>query len=197
MTTRRDEIVEAALTVAQDRGLAAMSMRAVADQAGGGVMALYRHVASKDALLDALVGRMLAEVALPDPDEPWRRRLRDLGRETHDLAARYPTLVPLLLTRTYVAPAAVEVVAATRAILRDAGVAPSDLARTERMVNVFFLGYATSAANGAFWSDPEAVGPPAEGSKESTTPPGTWRAELDRNIQDIADLLEHRAAAAR
>jgi AcrR family transcriptional regulator len=67
MSSRRDEIMDAALVVAQTRGLAAMSMRAVAEQTGSSVMALYRHVASKDELLDGLVGRVLAEVQPPDP----------------------------------------------------------------------------------------------------------------------------------
>lgn len=187
MRDRHGEIVDAALVVAQRQGLAATSMRAVAQQTGSSVMALYRHVASKDALLDALVGRLLAEVQLPDPARPWAERLRHLGGELYDLAARYPTVVPLLLTRAYRAPAAVRVVEATQAVLRDAGVPAGELPRTERMVSVFLLGYATSAANRAFWSDPAAIGPPADGY--DAAPADHWRAELDRDVADLADLL--------
>lgn len=201
MTSRRDEIVEAALIVARREGLAAMSMRSVAHEAGSSVMALYRHVPSKDALLDALVGRLLTEVELPNPAERWEERLRHLGGEVYDLAARYPTVVPLLLTRAYIAPSAVRVVEATRALLRDAGVPPDQLPRAERMISVFLLGYATSAANHAFWSDPTATGPPTNhhlpGGQPEQPPSDHWRTELDRDIADLAELLQHLARRAR
>jgi len=132
--------MDAALVVAQTRGLAAMSMRAVAEQTGSSVMALYRHVPSKDALLDGLVGRVLAEVEPPDPDDGWEDQLRDLARQVFEVAHRYPTVVPLLLTRAYVAPEAVRIVDATSALLRKAGVPEADLPRLERMVSTFLLG---------------------------------------------------------
>ena len=42
-------------------------------------MALYPHVSSKDDLIDALVGRLLAEFSRPDPALPWPDRLRALA----------------------------------------------------------------------------------------------------------------------
>ena len=199
MASRRAEIVEAALGVAQERGLAATTMRAVADRLGASVMGLYRHVPTKDALLDHLVGRLLAELDLPDPAQPWRRRLHHLAGQVYDLAGRYPTVVPLLLTRAYTAPDAVRVVDATSGLLRDAGIAPGEVPRLERMVATFLLGYAVSAANRAFWSDPAATGPSATGPAAPDRPgataedgagaPDVWRAELDRDVADLADLL--------
>ncbi len=194
MASRRAEIVEAALAVAQERGLAAMTMRAVADRLGASVMGLYRHVPTKEALLDDLVGRLLAELDLPDPAQPWQRRLHLLAGQVYDLAGRYPTVVPLLLTRAYTAPDAVRVVDATSGLLRDAGIAPGEVPRLERMVATFLLGYAVSAANRAFWSDPAATGPatadrPGAAADGSAEAPDVWRAELDRDVADLADLL--------
>ena len=55
----RAEILDAALGLADEQGLAAVSMRAVAQRLGVTPMALYRHVGDKDGLLDALVERLL------------------------------------------------------------------------------------------------------------------------------------------
>lgn len=179
MTSRRAQVVDAALVVAQRRGLAAMSMRAVADQLGSSVMALYRHVPTKEALLDELVGRLLAEVDLPDPEQPWPARLHHLAGTVYDLALRYPTVVPLLLTRAYRAPDAVRVTQATSSVLHDAGIPPDQVPRLERMVSTFLLGYATAAANTAFWSDPAATSPPAaplEPPPARTTVSTEWTA---------------------
>lgn len=60
MSGRREEILDTALALADERGLEAVSMRALADRLGVTPMALYRHVDSKAALLDGLVGRLLA-----------------------------------------------------------------------------------------------------------------------------------------
>ena len=55
-------------------------MRTVAERVGVTPMALYRHVEDKDALLDALVGRLLAEVRLPEPGRHWREALDAVAR---------------------------------------------------------------------------------------------------------------------
>lgn len=60
-------------------------------------MALYRHVADKDDLLDGLVERLLCEVRLPDELLQWEERLRSLASELRALAARHPELFGLLL----------------------------------------------------------------------------------------------------
>jgi AcrR family transcriptional regulator len=184
--------MDAALAVAQARGLSAMSMRAVAEEAGSSVMALYRHVANKDALLDGLVGRVLAEVRSPDMDDPWEDQLRDIARQVFAVAHRYPTVVPLLLTRAYVAPEAVRVVNATSALLRRAGVPEADLPRLERMVSSFLLGFGTAAANGAFWTDPSATRPPMPDASPHATA-STWEAELVVDVADLEELIRLRA----
>src|SRR4029453_16680721 len=52
MTLRREDIVDAALQVADERGLDALSARRLATQLGVTPMALYRHVRNKDEILD-------------------------------------------------------------------------------------------------------------------------------------------------
>jgi len=99
MPDRRAQIVDAALAVAQERGLAAMTMRSVAEHLGSSVMGLYRHVATKEELLDELVGRLLAEVDRAEPSQPWPQRLHHLAQQVFALAARYPSVVPLLMTQ--------------------------------------------------------------------------------------------------
>ncbi|WP_210751738.1 TetR/AcrR family transcriptional regulator [Nocardiopsis alborubida] len=67
---RRPEILDAALRLSEERGLAAVSMRAVAADIGLTPMALYGYFEGKEALLDGLVGRLLRELPLPgsEPD---------------------------------------------------------------------------------------------------------------------------------
>ncbi len=66
MADRRQEILDAALALADEKGLTAVSMRAVAERTGVTPMALYPYVGSKAALLDGMVGRLLTDL-LPPP----------------------------------------------------------------------------------------------------------------------------------
>src|SRR5690606_21008169 len=71
----RPAVLAAALAVADERGLDALTMQAVAARLGVTAMALYRHVRDKDDLLDGLVEALLTEFPPPDPGLPWRERL--------------------------------------------------------------------------------------------------------------------------
>lgn len=73
-----EAIVDAAIAVADADGLAALSMRRVADELGVGAMSLYRHVADKDALLAAMaaeVGRRFPYPVREPGPWTWRERV--------------------------------------------------------------------------------------------------------------------------
>ena len=91
----REQVVSAAIALADDAGLDAVSLRRVADRLGVTPMALYRHVASKDDLLDAMADRLYGELDLPALGEPWWDALAGLARSTRELLLERPWSVPL------------------------------------------------------------------------------------------------------
>ena len=146
----RSVILRASLDVADERGLAAVTMQAVADRLGVTPMALYRHVAHKADLLDGVVESLLAEFQLPDPRLPWRRRLEAIARAARDSARRHPDVFPLLLQRRASTPIARQVPDAIYAALRDAGMREAELPRAERLLSTFVMGFAVSEVSGRF-----------------------------------------------
>lgn len=66
-TLTPDSVIEAAVGLADDKGLDAVSMRAVAELLGVVPMALYKHVADKEALLDGMVDHIVRKFA-PTPE---------------------------------------------------------------------------------------------------------------------------------
>jgi len=147
---RRERVLEAALVVAERVGLERLSMRLVAGQLGVSPMALYRHVANKDDLLDGLVTRLLDEVRLPDVSLPADERLRLLAREIRALAGRHPDLFGLLLRRRAVGPEALRAREATIQALRDSGLDDEAAGRMERLLSTVVFGFALSEAAGRF-----------------------------------------------
>jgi AcrR family transcriptional regulator len=148
--TSRAEILDAALALADQAGLEAVTMQAVAGRLGVTPMALYRHVDGKADLLDGLVELLLTRLPHPPGDLAWPDRLAGLAHGLRAAAARHPAVFPLLLQRPARTAAAVEVRDAARAALVDAGLAPADAERAERLMSTAVLGFAASEAAGRF-----------------------------------------------
>jgi AcrR family transcriptional regulator len=153
----RESILEETLALADERGLAAVSMRAVAARLGVTAMSLYHHVRDKDDLLDGLVERLLAELALPDPNLPGEERLHALTSSLRHSAARHPDAFSLLLRRPVATPAALAVREVAYAALRDAGVQDELVPRAERLLSTFVIGFAASEVGGRFAAHDQAV----------------------------------------
>lgn len=143
-------ILRASLDLADERGLAAVTMGAVADRLGVTPMALYRHVGNKADLLDAIVESLLMEIAVPDGRLPWRQRLAAVARAARDSARRHPDVFPLLLQRAANTPGGRRVRDAVCAALRDAGLPEDQVLRVERLLSTFVMGFAVSEASGRF-----------------------------------------------
>lgn len=72
----RERVIAQAVALADEKGLAALSMRALAGCLGVEAMSLYHHVAGKEALLDAMLDVVFAEMHLPVIGGDWRAELR-------------------------------------------------------------------------------------------------------------------------
>jgi AcrR family transcriptional regulator len=153
MTLHKDQILAAALAVADESGLEAVTMRAVAARVGVSPMALYRHLADKEELLDGVLELVLSEVPLPEPSLPWDRRLLELADGVRTVARRHPTTIGLAFSRPGDTPGVRKTVGVITGALTDAGVSPSQLSRLERMLSTFVVGFALSEVSGRFPRD--------------------------------------------
>jgi AcrR family transcriptional regulator len=97
--TRR-EIVEAALAIADEHGLEAVSMRNVAQRLRIGTMTLYHYVHGKDELLRAMSDAVAAELVVPgELPSDWRDALRAISERTRDAFLRHEWLADNLGNR--------------------------------------------------------------------------------------------------
>jgi AcrR family transcriptional regulator len=77
-----DQIVTAAVEILQESGLDAVSMRSVSSRLGVSPVPLYRRIGNKEALVEAIADRLLADLAPPsDEGEPWDRYALRWARE--------------------------------------------------------------------------------------------------------------------
>jgi AcrR family transcriptional regulator len=89
-----DEVVHAAIALADAEGLAALSIRRVAEALGLSAMSLYTYVPSKAELIDLMLDHVAAEAPAPEASD-WRGRLEQLSRGRWAMAQRHPWLAHL------------------------------------------------------------------------------------------------------
>ncbi len=95
----RTRVVDEAMRLADEEGLAALSMRALAGRLGVEAMSLYHHVAGKEALLDAMVEAVFAELHLPVIGADWRGELRTRSVSGRTVLLRHRWAVGLMDSR--------------------------------------------------------------------------------------------------
>ena len=98
----RERVAEAALSLGDEDGLDALSMRKVGAALGVEAMSLYNHVSNKDDLLDA-VGDLLYSQVLegyaPTDEQSWQEQAKLLIHSYYDVAMAHPNLVSLMMDR--------------------------------------------------------------------------------------------------
>lgn len=136
----RSTIREAALTVIDDEGIAAVSMRSVGRLLGVDPKSLYHHVADKDDLLDAVAEHLLGQLRPPTPTGELQTDLRALAYEFRRVTLAHPEAATLVLTRQMSTLAGLAPVEAVLSTLRRAGASPERAVRLTRVLVATVVG---------------------------------------------------------
>ena len=138
-----DRITDAALQVIATEGYDALTVRRVTAVLGTGPSSLYAHIASKDDLDDLLIGRLCAEIALPEPDPAtWRQQLRDVYAQIRDQYLKYPGVSRAALAMIPTHLETLRVSEGILAILLAGGIEPRTAAWALDALTLYVAGYA-------------------------------------------------------
>ena len=149
----RERICRAALELVDDEGLEALSMRRLAAVLDCEAMSLYKHVADKEDLLDAVHAAVLGTLRPETKHDhiragrdyerlpPWRLLLGGLARALRTALLRHPNVLPLFTSRPVVAPEALHVIDEVRAAFAHAGFDRGHAERAIYVVGMFTIGH--------------------------------------------------------
>lgn len=153
-----ERIVDAAIELADERGLAAVTMQRLATMLGFTTMALYRYVASKDELRALMQDAAIGTVDVPpsDPDD-WRRGMRDWAAFLRSRYTAHPWLLdldpePVVLLM----PGNLRVVDRALELLRPLGLDPGAALDAVSALSLLVRGYASIARD--FSARPAVLG---------------------------------------
>lgn len=100
----RERILETAVALADRDGLPGASLRKVAQELGVSAMALYKHIANKDELLDGMIDVVVAQIDPPDPDLEWKAAIRARILSARRALLRHPWASRVMESRTEPTP---------------------------------------------------------------------------------------------
>jgi len=200
--------VAAAIELADEAGIEAVTIRRLADRLGARPMSLYHHVANKDDLLDAMVDEVFAAIEAPPADRDWRDALAVRLRSARRVLGRHPWAVALLESRRNPGPATLAHHDAVIACLRRGGFPIETTAHAYAVLDAFLYGFviqeaALPATGGADMDElvEEVVAPLApdahphltELAREVVLQPGyDFAHEFEWGLDLLLDALERR-----
>ena len=142
----RERVLNGAMAVADVGGIAALTIRALADKLGVKPMSVYHHVANKDDILDGIVDLVFSEIDLPSTGGDWRAEIRRRANSARQALRRHSWAIGLMESRTSPGPATLRHHDAVIAALRGAGFSVEMTAHAYALLDSYVYGFALQEA---------------------------------------------------
>jgi AcrR family transcriptional regulator len=117
----REQVLRAAVQLADDAGIEALSMRHLAQRIGVVPMALYKHVAGKAELLDGMVDVIVGDIDLASTGSDWKRAVRQQVLSARRALLRHPWALQVIESRTSASPVVLDYMNALIGLFRAGG----------------------------------------------------------------------------
>jgi AcrR family transcriptional regulator len=156
----RARVLQAGVALADEAGLEAFSMRALAQELGVVAMALYKHVANKDELLDGMVDIVFGEIELPPAQLDWRTAMRGRALSTREVMKRHSWAIGMMESRRP-GPANLRNHNAVMGCLREAGFSFELAIHAYSLQDAYVYGFALQERDTGF-ETPDSAGEAAQ-----------------------------------
>ena len=155
----RERVLRAAVALADEAGIAAVSMRRLAQELGVVPMAIYKHVADKDELLDGMVDLVIEEIEPPDPQLDWKCAIRQRLLAARRAVLHHPWARQAIESRTNRTPTVLRYMDSLAGAFRAGG------------ISVDLTHHAMHALGNRIWGfSPEMFNEPESGPPQALSP---------------------------
>jgi AcrR family transcriptional regulator len=176
----RERILRAAVALADDRGVESISMRKIAEELDVVPMALYRHVANKDEMLNGMLDVVVGEIDPPDTGVDWKTAMRRRILSARRVLLRHPWASRVIETRGDPTPAVIEYMDQMIGLFRAGGFSIDLTHHAMHAMGSRMLGFSQE-----LFDDTADVDPAVEADM--------YRAMADRypNIAELVEIVMH------
>ncbi len=143
----KQRLIKGAVTLADTKGIASLTMRNLAQELGVKPMALYHHVAGKEEVIDGMVDTVFREIDLPPQNHAWMEAIRQRNRSARTVLLRHPWAVNLMEARSAPGPATLSHHDAVIGCFRKAGFSIEMSAHAYSLVDSYLYGFVLTEVN--------------------------------------------------
>jgi AcrR family transcriptional regulator len=200
----RERILQAALDLVADDGLAQLSTRRLGQRLGCEAMSIYHHYPNKHHLLDAMVDHVVASFEAPPPGLPPLERLRLAMHAFRAAARRFPAMFPLVAVHRLNTPTGVRWIESILTLVQDIVSDPALAARHFRTIGYFLVGAALDETSG-YARGPSAAVPvdnafiarecPRLAAAARYFETSQWDATFELGVKTMLDAVQRDASA--
>jgi AcrR family transcriptional regulator len=176
----RERILGTAIALADEGGVESLSMRKIALELGVVPMALYKHVANKDELLDGLVDVVVGEIDPPLPDADWKTTIRERALSARRALLRHPWASQVIESRTDPTPAVIEYMDTMIGVFRGGGFSIDVTHHAMHAMGSRLLGFSQELFEDTADDDPEAQAMMLQ-----------WMADRYPHITEMVEAISH------
>jgi AcrR family transcriptional regulator len=137
----RERVLRAAVDLADEGGIEALSMRKLGESLGVEAMSLYNHVANKDDLLAGMADLVAGEIELPSSGVDWKSAIRRNAISTRDALVRHAWASGLWMSGSGGGPARLRLGDWRLRTLREAGLSTTLVYHAYHVLEAYVLGY--------------------------------------------------------
>lgn len=150
----RERVVTAAMALADEKGEAGATMRAIAARLGVEAMSLYNHVSGREDILDGMVDAVFDAIELPTSTD-WKEAMRHRAASARAALRRHPWAVGLMDSRSQPGPATLRHHDAVLGILRSGGFSVAMAAHAFSVIDSYLYGFVLQELSLPFTSPDE------------------------------------------
>jgi AcrR family transcriptional regulator len=153
----RERVLRAAVALADTAGIEALSMRKLAEELGVVPMALYKHVASKEELLDGMIDIVVGEIGPPARDTSWKTAIRQRILSARRSLQRHPWAPAAIESRADPSPVMLAYIDSMIGILRAGGFSADLTHHALHALGSRLYGFTQEIFNDSQGLDPQAL----------------------------------------
>lgn len=204
-TLNRERVLRAAMELADEKGIDALTMRELGRRLGIEAASLYNHVAGKDDLLDGMSDLAMSEIDMPREGVSWKEAMRRRAVSARETFARHRWAAALYDSRERSGPSRLAHVDRALGVLMQAGFSVTSAANALLVLDSYLYGFerqrpdvsARSAADGSEVAQEVLAAIPAgeypfaaSVAKEYATHPFDAESAFEMGLDMILDGLE-------
>jgi AcrR family transcriptional regulator len=151
----RERVLQAAVALADQGGLQSLSMRKLAEELGVVPMAIYKHVARKEELLDRMIDVVVGEIDPPDHEADWKTAVRKRILSARQALLRHPWASRAMESKSNPTPLVLAYMDSMIGLFREGGFSVSLTHHVMHTIGGRIMGFTQELFNDSRTVDPE------------------------------------------